>query len=351
MNKADGRALTWLLVLLVLLAAAAAGYGDWWVEQQFTAPGPLAAPVRIQVDPGTSVRGIFAQLAKQGAVGNLHAVEWYIRLHGLRPNVHFGEYEIPAHASPAGILEMFEQGRVVLEQVTVVEGSTFADFRRELDQHPAVAHTLKGKSAADVMTALGHPNEFPEGRFFPDTYRFAAKTKDVEILTLAYNAMKKLLDTEWEQHAPDLPYDDEYHALIMASIVEKETGVPAERARVAGVFVSRLHKGMRLQTDPTVIYGLGDSYDGTIHTRDLQTDTPYNSYTRAGLPPTPICLPGHDSIVAAMHPLDTGELYFVATGSGGHHFSKTLEEHNEAVKAYLQHLRSQGAQTTQPGAR
>jgi len=346
MGKSRGRALALLLVLLVLLGGAAAG-AWYWAQNVYIAPGPLAAPVRTQVDPGTSVRGVLTQLARQGALTNVRAVEWYLRLHGRRPNVHFGEYEIPAHASPAEILDMFEQGRVVLEQVTVVEGSTFAEFRRELDQHPAVAHTLKGKSAAEVMTALGHPGEFPEGRFFPDTYRFAAKTKDIEILTLAYNAMKKVLDAEWAQHAPDLPFDDEYHALILASIVEKETGVPEERARVAGVFVTRLRKGMRLQTDPTVIYGMGDSYDGNIRTRDLTTDTPYNSYTRAGLPPTPIALPGRDSIAAAVHPVDTGELYFVATGNGGHHFSKTLEEHNEAVKAYLEHLRSQGTQATQ----
>jgi UPF0755 protein len=259
-------------------------------------------------------------------------------------------YEIPAQASPAQILEMFEQGRVVLEQLTVVEGSTFAEFRRELDQHAAVTHTLTGKTAEQVMTALGHTGEFPEGRFFPDTYRFAAKTKDIEILTLAYNAMQKLMETEWPQHAPNLPFDTPYQALILASIVEKETGVPAERSRVAGVFVSRLKKGMRLQSDPTVIYGLGDSYDGNVHTRDLTTDTPYNSYTRAGLPPTPISLPGRDSILAALHPLDSGELYFVATGTGGHHFSKTLEEHNEAVKAYLEHLRTQGNGAQKPSA-
>jgi UPF0755 protein len=347
MNRSGGRVLPLILVLLVLLAGAAA-YGYWWVENLFIAPGPLVAPVRTQVDPGTSVRGVLTQLARQGALSNARAAEWYLRLHGRRPNVHFGEYEIPAHASPAEILDMFEQGRVVLEQVTVVEGSTFAEFRRELDQHPAVTHTLKGKSVEEVMSALGHAGEFPEGRFFPDTYRFAGKTKDLEILTLAYNAMKKALDTEWAQHATDLPFDDEYHALILASIVEKETGVPNERARVAGVFVSRLRKGMRLQTDPSVIYGMGDSYDGTIHTRDLTTDTPYNSYTRAGLPPTPIALPGRDSIVAAMHPLETGELYFVATGNGGHHFSKTLEEHNEAVKAYLEHLRTQGNGAQRP---
>jgi UPF0755 protein len=339
-HAARGRALALILVTLVLLAGAAAG-GYYWLQQQFFAPGPAKAPVRIQVDPGTPVRGVLAQLARQGALSNVRAVEIYLRVHGRRPNVHFGMYEIPAQASPAQILEMFEQGRVVLEQLTVVEGSTFAEFRRELDQHAAVTHTLTGKTAEQVMTALGHPGEFPEGRFFPDTYRFAAKTKDTEILTLAYNAMQKLIETSWPQHGADLPFDTPYQALILASIVEKETGVPEERQRVAGVFVTRLRKGMRLQTDPTVIYGLGESYDGNIHSRDLVTDTPYNTYTRSGLPPTPICLPSRESVLAAMHPADNGELYFVATGNGGHHFSKTLEEHNEAVKAYLQHLRTQ----------
>ncbi|HEY0341363.1 MAG TPA: endolytic transglycosylase MltG [Steroidobacteraceae bacterium] len=340
MTRSSGRALALLLVLLVLLGGAAAG-GYYWLQQQFVPPGPLQAPVRIQIDPGTPVRGVLTQLGRQGALANVRAVELYLRVHNLRPNVHFGMYEIPARASPAQILEMFEQGRVVLEQLTVVEGSTFAEFRRELDQHAAVTHTLTGKTAEQVMTALGHPGEFPEGRFFPDTYRFAAKTKDSEILTLAYNAMQKLIETSWPQHNPDLPFDTPYQALILASIVEKETGLPAERPRVAGVFVSRLRKGMRLQSDPTVIYGLGESYDGSIHTRDLVTDTPYNSYTRSGLPPTPIALPGRESVLAAMHAQDNGELYFVATGTGGHHFSKTLEEHNEAVKAYLQHLRTQ----------
>ena len=333
------RVLTALIVLVALFIGAATG-GYFWMKSLFFAPGPLAAPVRIQVDQGIGVRAVLTQLERQRVVTNCRAVVLYLRVQGLHPNIHFGMYEIPAHASPAEILEMFEQGRVVLEQLTVVEGATFADFRRELDQHPEVTHTLAGKSPAEVMKALGHPGELPEGRFFPDTYRFAAKTPDKDILLLAYNAMQKLIDSAWPAHSPDLPFDTPYQALILASIVEKETGVPSERPRVAGVFVSRLRKGMRLQTDPTVIYGLGDSYDGTIHTRDLVTDTPYNSYTRAGLPPTPIALPGRESVLAAMHPQESGELYFVATGNGGHHFSKTLEEHNVAVKEYLEHLRN-----------
>jgi UPF0755 protein len=345
---ARGRVMSFVLVFLVVVAGAAAG-GFYWLQHEFFAPGPGPTPVRIQIDQGTSVHAVLNQLARQGALANERATALYLRLRGHRPNVHFGTYEIPARASPAQILEMFEQGRVVLEQLTVVEGSTFADFRRELDEHPAVTHSLAGKSATEVMAALGHPGEFPEGRFFPDTYRFAAKTSDRDILLLAYNAMQKLLETAWPQHAPDLPFNTPYQALILASIVEKETGVPTERPRIAGVFVARLRKGMRLQSDPTVIYGLGQNYDGDIHTRDLVTDTPYNSYTRAGLPPTPIALPGRESVLAAMHPLETGELYFVATGNGGHHFSKTLEEHNVAVREYLEHLRS-GAQHPAPAA-
>jgi UPF0755 protein len=347
MGRFRRRGLLAILVVLVLLGGAAAG-GFYWLQHQFLAAGPLQVPVRIQIDQGTSVRGVFTQLARLGAVTNERANVLYLRLRGQRPNVHFGMYEIPAHASPAQILEMFEQGRVVLEQLTVVEGSTFADFRRELDQHAAVTHTLTGKSVAQVMAALGHPEEFPEGRFFPDTYRFAAKTTDRDILLVAYNAMQKVLDSAWQQRSASLPFDTAYKALILASIVEKETGLPAERPRIAGVFVSRLRKGMRLQSDPTVIYGLGQNYDGDIHTRDLVTDTPYNSYTRAGLPPTPIALPGRESILAAVQPQETGELYFVATGNGGHHFSKTLEEHNVAVKAYLEHLRNSGGNVARP---
>jgi UPF0755 protein len=252
-------------------------------------------------------------------------------------------YEIPAGASPADILESFDQGRVVLEQLTVIEGSRFADLRHTLDNHAAVTHTLHGKSDEEVMAALGHAGEFPEGRFFPDTYRFAARTTDVEILGLAYNAMRRVLDEAWQQRSADLPFQTPYEALTLASIIEKETGLGAERPKIAGVFVTRLRKGMRLQTDPTVIYGLGASYDGDIRSRDLVADTPYNTYTRAGLPPTPIALPGRDSILAAVRPQESGELYFVATGTGdgGHHFSRTLEEHNAAVRSYLEHLRAQ----------
>lgn len=369
-NPNRGRILLTLLVLIALLAAAAAG-GYYWLKRAYFQAGPSTEIVRIQVEQGASARAVLMDLAKQGALRQPRAVELYLRIlrhvTGHQPRIQVGMYEIPAGASPAQIMDLFDQGRVVLEQLTIIEGSRFADVRHLLDGHAAVTHTLHGKSDEEVMTALGHQGEFPEGRFFPDTYRFAAKTPDIEILGMAYNALHKVLDEAWQQRSTDLPFQTAYEALTLASIVEKETGLPSERPRIAGVFVTRLRKGMRLQTDPTVIYGLGASYDGDIHTRDLATDTPYNTYTRAGLPPTPIALPGRESILAAVHPQENGEIYFVATGTGegGHHFSKTLEEHNAAVKSYLDHLRaarggvvahgtpataSKGKGTTQTGA-
>ncbi|HVC30024.1 MAG TPA: endolytic transglycosylase MltG, partial [Steroidobacteraceae bacterium] len=252
-----------------------------------------------------------------------------------------GTYDIPPHASPVEIIRMFDEGRVRLDQITVVEGATFADFRHELDASTDIAHPLRGKSNAAVMAALGHPGQDPEGRFFPDTYFFAPGTSDLTILRLAYDRMAAVLAKVWQQRSPGLPFDTPYQALILASIVEKETGVADERGRIAGVFVNRLHRGMRLQSDPTVIYGLGKQYDGTIHTRDLETDTPYNSYTRPGLPPTPISLPSLESLLAAVRPDHTADLYFVATGKGGHHFSKTLAQHDAELRVYLERLRAQ----------
>jgi UPF0755 protein len=338
-----GRAgLVALLLLLVLAAAGAAG-AYAWLKSAFDAPGPAAQVSRIEVAPGTSVRAVLTHLEAAGTVRNARAVEWYVRLMGQHVLVQAGLYEIPPHASAAQILELFNEGKVVLEQVTVIEGATFADFLEELAAHPRIAHTLRGKSAAEVMAAIGHAGVVPEGEFFPDTYRFAANTSDAAILGLAYEALQRELAAAWQARAPGLPFTTPYEALILASIVEKEAALKSERAQIAGVFVSRLKKGMRLQSDPTVIYGLGEQYDGSIHTRDLQTDTPYNTYTRDGLPPTPIALPGRESLRAAVQPEDTAALYFVATGAGdgAHHFSRTLEEHTQAVQAYLARLRSQ----------
>jgi UPF0755 protein len=337
------RGIRFLAAAMLLLACFAAGGGYFWLRYEFNAPGPASEPLRFQVAQGESLKGVLAQLASLGAISDPHATAWYLRLTQQQPRIQVGTYEISPQASPAKIIEQLEQGRVILEQLTVIEGSTFADFRRALDTHPQVTHALKGKSDAQVMAALGHADQVPEGRFFPDTYRFAALTSDLDILAMAYDKMQTLVTTSWPQRAADLPISTPYEALTLASIVEKESGIASERPRIAGVFVNRLRAKMRLQTDPSVIYGLGDHYDGTIHTKDLSADTPYNTYTRAGLPPTPIALPSKESVLAALHPAPTEELYFVATGNGGHHFSKTLEEHNAAVKTYLAHLKAQSA--------
>jgi len=331
-----------LLFLIALVVVAGIGGAIYWQRATavMRAPGPHPQPVELVVRSGATVRSVLAELDSRGALADRRAVELELRVHGW-PQVKTGRYEIPPHASPAEIVQQLEEGRVVLEALTIVEGWTFADMRRALESHPGVKATFKGKDVATIMAALGHPGEHPEGRFYPDTYRFAAGTTDHDLLALAYHKMAEALDAAWNNRAADLPIQSPYEALTLASIVEKESSLASERPRIAGVFVTRLRKGMRLQTDPTVIYGIGPSYDGDIRERDLRTDTPYNTYTRAGLPPTPIALPSRESLDAATRPLETGDIFFVATGDGdgSHVFSATLEAHNAAVARYLARLR------------
>lgn len=337
------------LVVLAVLAAAAAG-GALWVRRAFQAPGPARTAMRVEIEPGLTVREVLGHLGAAGVLAHPRLAELYLRLERKHLKVKAGQYEIPAGASAAAIVELLAEGKVILDQLTIIEGTRFSDFRRALEMDPNIRSTLAGKTDAQVMAAIGHPGEQPEGRFFPDTYRFAAGTPDVEILKVSYAKMARVLAAAWAQRLPDLPLASPYQALILASIVEKETGLAAERPLVAGVFISRLRKGMRLQSDPTVIYGMGSRYDGSIRTRDLETDTAYNTYTRGGLPPTPISLPGQASILAAVHPETTGALYFVATGDGSHRFSATLKEHDLAVRRYLARLRAARPPSTQGGA-
>jgi UPF0755 protein len=332
------RALSLLLVLAALAAAAWLGWlGLGW---QMNQPAASTTPVRVEVVPGSSLRTTLLALQAQGALRHARLVELYLRLHGPTPRLQSGTYELAPHASAREVLDQLINGRVVLESLTVVEGWSFAQMRSALDAHAAVAHQLRGLSAQQLMEALGHPGEAAEGRFFPDTYRFAAGTSDRRILERAYERMQAELEAAWSGRELDLPLANADEALILASIVEKETGREDERPKVAAVFVNRLRLGMRLQSDPTVIYGLGESYDGHIHSRDLETDTPYNSYTRGGLPPTPIALPGAAALQATLHPAASDALYFVATGNGdgSHQFSATLAEHDVALRAYLHKL-------------
>jgi len=334
------RKLLWALFALFLIAVA--GGAIYWqrVETAMRSPGPHAQPVQLLVKPGQTVRGALAELDSLGALADRRAVEIRLRVRGW-PGIKTGRYEIPPHATPNEILSQLEEGRVVLETLTVIEGWTFADMRRAVEQHPQIRVTLKGKDVAALMAEIGHAGEHPEGRFFPDTYRFAAGTTDRELYSLSYRKLAETLESSWNTRAANLPLANAYEALILASIIEKETGLASERPRIGGVFVSRLRQKMRLQTDPTVIYGIGSAYDGNIRTQDLRTDTPYNTYTRGGLPPTPIALPSREAIEAATKPLETGDLFFVATGigDGSHVFSATYEEHNAAVQRYLARLR------------
>ena len=329
---------------LAAAAAAVAGVTVLALRHEFRAPGPAPHALRVAVEPGLTVRGVLDRLSAAGALAHPRLAEIYLRLRGLPSSIKAGEYEIPAHASAAAVVALLESGHVLLHQLTVVEGTRFSDFLKLLEADPSVRATLRGESDAQVMAAIGHPGQRPEGRFFPDTYEFAAGTPDVEILKIAYDKMSRVLAAAWAGRLPGLPYSRPYQALILASMVEKETARPAERALIAGVFVSRLRRGMRLQSDPTVIYGMGSMYHGNIGSRDLTADTPYNTYTRAGLPPTPICLPGRASILAALRPQVTGALYFVASGNGdgSHRFSATLQEHDVDVKHYLSRLRAEG---------
>jgi UPF0755 protein len=335
------RKLVLISVLVLLLAGVIAG-GGLWLGMQYEQPGPAPQAMQINVPLGSSVRGVLGRLQSAGALNCAWCTQMYLRLTGRKLTIRAGDYQIDAHASPSDVIEMLEQGRVILQQLTVVEGTRFSDLRHQLAADPHVHSLLVGRSDADVMAAIGHAGEAPEGRFFPDTYSFAGGTTDVEILKLAYDGMREALAQAWDMRAANLPLKSPDEALVLASIVEKETGLPIERPHIAGVFESRLRMGIRLESDPTVIYGLGAAYDGHIHERDLTTDTPYNTYTRDGLPPTPIALPGRASLLAVVHPLETSDLYFVAIGDGqgGHHFSATLADHDQAVRRYVQKLRS-----------
>jgi UPF0755 protein len=259
--------------------------------------------------------------------------------------MHAGEFSIAPGTSPQGLLQAFVTGAVVQHSVTIVEGWTFRELRQALGREPTLEPTIRDLTDADVMRELGEEGRHPEGLFFPDTYLFGKGTRDIDVLRQARDRMRKELATAWAARHPDVPLKDEYEALILASIIERETGQPDERPRIAGVFVERLRRGMRLQTDPTVIYGLGEKFDGNLRRADLERDGPYNTYTRGGLTPTPIAMPGAGSLQAAVQPDERGELFFVATGTGDgrHAFSKTLAEHEAAVRRYLVRYRQQNS--------
>ena len=335
----------WLAVAVPLLVAAGLVGGYALAERWYRAPlAGLVVPTVVEIAPGEPLGRAAERFAGLGLLNHPRVFAWFARFDGKSSRMRAGEYALNPGLSPAGLLEQLVEGHMLLHPVTLVEGWTFAAALDALDTNPILKHTVPRPSDPDLTALLGAPGVAPEGELFPDTYLVPRGATDVEVLKLAHARLEEKLAAAWAARRPDLPLAGPYQALILASIIEKETGAPEERPRIAAVFINRLRRGMRLQTDPTVIYGLGAGYDGSIHRRDLTTDTPYNTYTRDGLPPTPIALAGSASLAAAVRPADDDSLYFVATGEGDgrHAFSRTVEAHNAAVARYLRRLRASG---------
>ena len=291
-------------------------------------------PTIFLIKSGSNIKSIAQDLSMQKIIDDPWLFILLAKVKGVETRVRAGEYEIKTEMTPEELLEKFTQGSAIQYSFTVIEGWSFRQMLAAIADDPIIEHTLGDKSDEEIMDLLGYPGEHPEGLFFPDTYRFPKGTSDVDFLRRAYQIMQKHLTREWNQRDSELPLESGYDALILASIIEKETGAGFERPLISGVFIQRLKKNMRLQTDPTIIYGLGEAFDGNIRFRDLKKDTPYNTYLHSGLTPTPIALPGLEAIRAALHPAKTEALYFVSKGDGTHHFSATLEEHNAAVNRY-----------------
>ena len=312
----------------------------WFASQLISfkdTPINLGEETVFVIAPGSSLNKIAHTMQAKGMIDEPRYLTMLGRWYGHAAKLKAGEYLLSPGMTPLQVLDKIVAGDVIDYSLTVVEGWTFKQMLAAIRAHEKLEHSLKDLSPEQIMSEMGHPGAHPEGCFLPETYHFTAGMSDMDFLKRAYAALEALLQQEWAQRDEGLPYKTPYDALIMASIIEKETALPSERAEIAGVFVRRLQKHMRLQTDPTVIYGMGDSYDGNIRRQDLSRDTPYNTYTRHGLTPTPIALPGADAIYAALHPAKGDSLYFVAKGEGGngsHHFSATLEEHINAVRQY-----------------
>ena len=325
------RAISRALIILLLLAAAAAGGAWWWLHQ----PLQLSQPnLELEIEPGTTPRGVAQSVVKAGVQTDARLLYAWFRLSGKDRSIKAGNYELSAGLTPYELLQKLARGEESLRALTLVEGWNWRQVRAALAREEFLKQDSAGLSDEALMAQLERAGVAPEGRFFPDTYTYAKGSSDIAVLRRALHAMDRRLADAWAMRAANTPLKSADEALILASIVEKETGRAADRPQIAGVFTNRLRIGMRLQTDPTVIYGVGASFDGNLRKRDLQTDTPWNTYTRAGLPITPIAMPGKAALMAAVQPDQTKAIYFVAKGDGTSHFSATLDEHNRAVNRY-----------------
>ncbi|QJR11121.1 Endolytic murein transglycosylase [Usitatibacter rugosus] len=323
-----------LKVLILLVLASLLGAAAWLALFASKALQPPVPGYEFHVRPGASLRGVSRRLSDEGLLPDANSFWILARILGKDRAMQAGTYRLDAPMTPIELLDKLNRGDVVNVDIAFIEGTTVRQWLAALALQPRLKQTLPGKSKDEVRAAAGLPEGSLEGWLFPDTYRFDPGTADADVLKRAHAAMKKRLAEAWQARDPDVPLANPYEALILASIVEKETGAAAERPLVASVFVNRLRKGMRLQTDPTVIYGMGATFDGNIRKKDLSADTPWNTYTRDGLPPTPIAMPGAASLAAATRPAKSDYLYFVGKGDGTHQFSRTLEEHNRAVAKY-----------------
>jgi UPF0755 protein len=327
-----------LLVTGVIVSVAAASGFAWWTKQALPVPG---APIEFSINPGSGVAASAQQMAAAGVPVNPTLFVLLARLTGDAGRIKAGSYELKPNTSPRGLLSQLVRGEFAQEAVTIIEGWSFKQMRQAISSHTRLKHDTVKLTDAELMAKISTEYKDPEGLFFPDTYLFAKGSSEIEIYRRAHQAMLTHLNEAWEKRNKELPYKTPYEALIMASIVEKETGQKSERTMIAGVFVNRLRTGMLLQTDPTVIYGMGDAFVGKIAKKDLLTDTPYNTYTRGGLPPTPISLPGLQSLQAALAPAETPALYFVSRGDGTSQFSSNLPDHNRAVNRYQRGITTQ----------
>ncbi len=324
-----------LLVLAFVAGLVVFGAVGWWLHEPLTLkPQPGSLVLDLEIEPGTPAQRVAGVVAASGVdVQPVLLYAWF-RLSGQARQIKAGSYEITPGTTPRTLLSMLVRGEESLKSVTFVEGWNFRQVRAALQKAEALKPDTQGLDAQAIMAQLGKPGVHPEGRFFPDTYTYAKGSSDLAVLKRAARAMDKRLEAAWALRSADTPLKTPDEALVLASIVEKETGKPSDRPEIGGVFSNRLRIGMMLQTDPTVIYGLGEQFDGNLRKRDLQADTPYNTYTRTGLPPTPIAMPGKAALLAAVQPAQTKALYFVARGDGTSHFSSSLDEHNRAVNKY-----------------
>ncbi|MDC8804291.1 endolytic transglycosylase MltG [Halomonas pacifica] len=324
-----------LAILLVLGAALLAGGHHYW-QSRLAAPIGIDEPTLYEVPRGAGYHRVIGELAADGVIADEWAFRLLTRLEPESvPQLRVGEYMLEPGMSGRELIGLLGSDRVVTYPLTIPEGWTFRQLRQALAEAAKLDHETAGLSDAEVMALLGREGEHPEGWFFPDTYRYHKGLSDLEILRQAHRRMETILEEVWAERVDDLTIETPYEALIMASLIERETGAPEERREIAGVFKRRMERGMRLQTDPTVIYGMGELYEGRITYADLREATPYNTYVIDGMPPTPIAMPGRAALEAAVNPLPGETLYFVARGDGTHHFSRSLREHNNAVNRYI----------------